>query len=411
MARSRLAAFTLAMFLVLPGALGGWTRAEADTPPGDDLEPLLEPIRQKYQLPGLAAAVARVDRVVAAGAVGVRAVGKEARIELTDRFHIGSCTKTMTAMLIARLIDQGKLSWNTTLAEALPGVAMRPEYRTVTIRQLLTFRGGIAPYTTFQGGERPPAISNLKGDDPADIRLQFVRAVLNEPPVAPPGTEPVYSNASFAVAGAIIDRLAGRPWETAIVADLFRPLGMTDSVVGPPHSGSADQPVGHRKGGAMGPLTKVEKGRKDQPVDRPRGEEKNDDGFQPAGPPMMGRPFQHVIAPAGQVSCSILDFARYTRARLAGLRGNGPLLSADAYAAMARSDEADDGFTGGTGRVRTLGKDGREFSANGSGGVFLAGIRLLPEQDTAIVVAMNGVSPEALEAVVTALKERYRRPE
>jgi hypothetical protein len=77
---------------------------------------------------------------------------------------------------------------------------------------------------------------------------------------------------------------------------------------------------------------------------------------------------------------------------------------------MARSDEAEDGFTGGTGRVRSLGKGGREFSANGSSGLFLAGIRLFPEQDTAIVVAMNGASPEALEAVVAALNDRYAKP-
>jgi CubicO group peptidase (beta-lactamase class C family) len=407
MTRSRIAAFTLASFLVLPGAIIGLARAEAEAPPGDDLAPLLEPIRQKYQLPGLAAAVARTDGVIAAGAVGVREVGKDARIQLRDRFHIGSCTKTLTAMLIGRLIDQGKLTWETTLAEALPQVAMRSEYRGVTLRQLLTFRGGIAPYTTMRAGELPPSISNLKGDDPTDLRLQFVRAVLNEPPVAAPGTTPVYSNASYAVGGAIIDRLAGRPWETEIVEGLFRPLGMTDSVIGPPNSGSADQPVGHRKGGAMGPLTKIAKGRKNQPSERPTG--KDGETFQPGGPPVIGQPFQHVIAPAGQVSCSILDFARYARARLAGLRGNSPLLSAETYAAMARSDEAEDGFTGGTGRVRALGKDGREFAANGGSGLFLAGIRLLPEQDTAIVVAMNGASPEALEAVVTALRERYAR--
>jgi CubicO group peptidase (beta-lactamase class C family) len=394
--------------LVLSGANFGLARAGADAPPGDDLAGLLEPIRQKYEVPGLAAAVARTNGVIAAGAVGVREVGKDARIQLRDRFHIGSCTKTLTAMLIGRLIDQGKLTWETTLAEALPQVAMRSEYRGVTLRQLLTFRGGIAPYTTMRAGELPPSISNLKGDDPADLRLQFVRAVLNEPPVAPPGTRPVYSNASYAVAGAIIDRLAGRPWETEIVEGLFRPLGMTDSVVGPPNSGSADHPVGHRKGGAMGPLTKLAKGRKDQPSERPKG--KDSDTFQPGGPPAMGQPFQHAIAPAGQVSCSILDFARYARARLGGLRGNGPLLSAETYAAMARSDEAEDGFTGGTGVVRALGKDGHEYSANGSGGLFLAGFRLLPEQDTAIVVAMNGVAPDALEAVVTALKERYARP-
>jgi CubicO group peptidase (beta-lactamase class C family) len=405
MARSRIMVFILATFLLYLGAVAPSATQVADAPPADDLGPLLEPIRQKYQLPGLVAAVVRSDRIVAAGAVGVRVMGKDARVQLSDRFHIGSCTKTMTAMLVARLIDQGKLAWDTTLAEALPGVEMRPEYRGVTIRQLLTFRGGIAPYTTFIGGERPPSITSLKGDDPADLRLQFARAVLNEPPVAPPGTKPVYSNASFAVAGAIIDRLAGRPWEAEMVVGLFQPLGMTNTVVGPPHTGSADQPVGHRKGGMLLLLPDRAKARKDEPRERPQGQ--GDDTFRPAVPPGMGQPFQHVIAPAGQVSCSILDFACYAQARLAGVRGRGPMLSADAYAAMARSAEGDDGFTGGTGRVRSLENDRREHQANGSGGLFLAGFRLLPEQDMGIVVAMNGVAPEALEAVVTALKERY----
>jgi CubicO group peptidase (beta-lactamase class C family) len=381
----RLIALILATVLPHPDAIGVSPVLAADTATGDDLAPLLEPIRQKYQLPGLVAAVVRGDRVVGAGAVGVREVGKETSVELGDRFHIGSCTKSMTAMVIARLVDQGKLTWETTLSQALPEVEMRPEYRSVTIRQLLTFRGGIPPYTLFLGGERPPSIANLKGDDPADVRLQFARAVLNEPPAAQPGTKPVYSNAAFAIAGVLIDRLAGRPWEAEMEQGLFRPLGMTASVVGPPHFGSNDQPSGHRKEAGA---------------------------FRPAAPPMTTAQFRHVFAPAGQVSCSILDFARYASARLTGLKGKGPLLSADAYAAMARSDDEDEGFTGGTGRVRTLGegKDGREFAANGSGGLFLAGFRLLPEQDAAIVVAANGVAPEALEAVVSALKDRYQLP-
>jgi CubicO group peptidase (beta-lactamase class C family) len=377
-------ALTLATILVLPGAIAAFADLGGDEPPGDDLAPLLEPIRQKYQLPGLVAAVVRGDRVVAAGAVGVRELGKEAEVELGDRFPIGSCTKTMTAMLIAGLVDQRKLGWETTLAEALPGVEMRPEYRSVTIRQLLTFRGGLQPYTILKpGGPALTNLNSLKGDDPADLRLQFARLVLNEPPVAPPGTKPVYSNASYSVAGAIIDRLAGRPWEAEMAEGLFRPLGMTASVVGQPDRGRDDQPVGHRKEG---------------------------DAFRPAAPALEARPGRHVVAPAGSASCSILDFARYASARLAGVKGKGPLLSAEAYAAMARSDEEDEGYTGGTGRVGSLGNDGREFLANGSGGLFLAGFRLLPDQDTAIVVAMNGVAPEALETVVTALKGRYSPP-
>jgi CubicO group peptidase (beta-lactamase class C family) len=406
---SRYIAATLAVVLLLQRPSGASDGPKAGSPTGDDLAPLLEPIRREYQLPALAAAVVRSDRVLGAGAVGVRAAGKETRVGLDDRFHIGSCTKSMTAILIARLVDQGKLTWDTTLAEALPAVEIRPEYRPVTIRQLLTFRGGIPPYTTFQAGELPATITSLKGDDPADVRLQFVRAVLNEPPAAPPGTTAVYSNAAYAIAGAIIDRLAGRSWEAEIEQALFRPLGMTASVVGPAHTGSDDQPVGHRREGGPPPETLPKMVRK-KPSDAPPKAAPGGTFRPAAGTPLTDGPFRHVTAPAGQVSCSILDFARYAQARLAGLRGQGPLLSPEAYAALARSDEQEEGYSGGTGRVRTLGKDGREYQANGSSGLFLAAFRLLPDQDAAIVVAMNGTAPGALAAVVDALKERYQLP-
>src|SRR4051794_5116389 len=108
---SRLIAATLAAVLLLPGPGGASEGPGADAPTGDDLASLLEPIRREYHLPALAAAVVRGDRVVGAAAVGVRELGKEAKVMLDDRFHIGSCTKTMTAMLIARLVDQGKLTW------------------------------------------------------------------------------------------------------------------------------------------------------------------------------------------------------------------------------------------------------------------------------------------------------------
>src|SRR5689334_6236325 len=100
----RWGAVALATVLVL-SRTGGSAEARAGSadPPTEDLAAVLEPIRQKYELPGLVAAVVRGGDVVAAGAVGVREMGKDDKVELDDRFHIGSCTKTMTAMLIARL--------------------------------------------------------------------------------------------------------------------------------------------------------------------------------------------------------------------------------------------------------------------------------------------------------------------
>src|SRR5262245_45751479 len=73
-------------------------------PAPKDVSDLLEAVRKEHQLPGLAAAALRGDRVAAEGVAGVRRVGGEDRITPDDRFGLGSCTKRMTALLVARLV-------------------------------------------------------------------------------------------------------------------------------------------------------------------------------------------------------------------------------------------------------------------------------------------------------------------
>src|SRR5499427_10675590 len=66
---------------------------------------------------GMAAAVLRGERIVAQGAAGVRKRGSAERITLDDRFHLGSCTKAMTATLVAMLVEEGKLNWTASFFE------------------------------------------------------------------------------------------------------------------------------------------------------------------------------------------------------------------------------------------------------------------------------------------------------
>src|SRR5262245_41445599 len=68
---------------------------------------------------GMVAAVLRGTRIVAQGAAGVRKRGTAERITLEDRFQLGSCTKAMTATLVAMFVEEGRLNWTTTLGELL----------------------------------------------------------------------------------------------------------------------------------------------------------------------------------------------------------------------------------------------------------------------------------------------------
>src|SRR5690606_3654788 len=94
--------------------------------------------------PALAGAIVDLEGNTTLGATGTRRAGHEEPVTTGDLWHLGSCTKAMTATLIARLVERGDLEWTTTLADAFPDFAlsMHPDWREVTIEQLLANRGG-----------------------------------------------------------------------------------------------------------------------------------------------------------------------------------------------------------------------------------------------------------------------------
>src|SRR5689334_22431009 len=111
---------------------GFQTRANSQTPDASvELGKILQTVRERYHLPAMAAVVVRGNRVIAENAVGVRELGKPDRITLDDKFMMGSLSKRMTGLAVGRLVDAGKLSFDTTLGEALSDINMRDDYRQV----------------------------------------------------------------------------------------------------------------------------------------------------------------------------------------------------------------------------------------------------------------------------------------
>jgi CubicO group peptidase (beta-lactamase class C family) len=223
-------------------------------------------------------------------------VGEQESIALDDRFAMASCTKRMTAAMIARVIDSERLSFETTLAEALPDIPMREAYRGVTVAQLLLFSGGIQPYLTFDMIQSAK-LAALQGTA-REKREQFVKQVLQEEPVVKPGTERRYSNASYAVVAFAAEQRTGQSWESLMQREVFEPLGMQTAGFGRPRSNERPhQPTLHRK---------------------------SETGFEPE--PDYRVNFMSVFAPAGDIHCSIRDFARFAIYELIAARGDNKLL-------------------------------------------------------------------------------------
>jgi CubicO group peptidase (beta-lactamase class C family) len=219
---------------------------------------------------------------------GVRQAGAPTLATTNDKWHIGSCTKSMTATLAARLAEQGRIRWTDTVGEVLKTSApdMREVYRTLTYRHLFSHRSGLPGNIGMADFLQFKRIN----PDPRAERIAFARKALAMAPKGPAETTFEYSNNGYVIAGAMREAATGESWESLMRADVFKPLGMTGAGFGAPGTaGTLEQPVGHAKkllGEARQPYP-IGKGVTDNPA---------------------------VLGPAGTVHAKAADMLAYLRA-------------------------------------------------------------------------------------------------
>jgi D-alanyl-D-alanine carboxypeptidase len=327
-----------------------------------EIIPLLEEIRKEYNLPAVAAAVVNSEEIMSAAAIGVRIVDKPSRVTVNDRFHIGSVGKSITATMIAVLVEKGKVSWNTTPTEVFPELKDRihPSLRSITLEQLLSHRAGIQPFEEDEEVEKVPKFTGT----PTAIRRAFAEWLLRRGASSPVG-EHVYSNAGYGLAAAMAERETGMSWESLMQKLLFKPLGMNTAGFGWAARKHPDEPWGHQNG---------------------------DPRFVPHSPndKYQLTPF---IAPAGDIHMSIIDLGRYAQLHLAGLTGRAKLLKPDTFEKLHKPiGEYALGWNAQV--VRGL----PASTHSGSAGTFYAGIMVYYKKDIAIVIAINASGKGVNEA-------------
>lgn len=267
-----------------------------------DLAEVLAAIRAKHGVPALGAAVLVDGKLAALGVDGIRCHGKADKVTVDDLWHLGSCTKAMTATLAAAYVEAGSLAWTTTVAEGLPDLAdkMHADAKAITLEQLLQHRAGLP------GG--PPQglwgkLFRYPGTD-VEARTEVAATMLGVAPEAKPGERFLYSNAGYMLAGSIVERLGKKPWAEMMHEVVFAPLGITSGGFGAPgREDGNEQPRGHRPG---------------------------KDGPQPSfgdNPPSLG--------PAGTAHMTLRDWAKFAALHLGEPAANGkPLLHPDTLRAL-----------------------------------------------------------------------------
>jgi len=213
-----------------------------------ELAKLLNSIRLEERLAGLTASIIIDGKLYSAAAVGVRETGTDNWLTVNDKFLIGSCAKAFTATLAAILVEEGRLSWHTTIRDAFPDLKMLPEYENITIQQLLSHRAGL-PKNLKEGKASwliDYGFDEKRGSTPEILRLQYLEKTVQNKLISPPGQVIHYSNSGYILAGAILEKIAGRTYEELIAEKIFHPLGITTAGYGVPADlQPRSQPWGH----------------------------------------------------------------------------------------------------------------------------------------------------------------------
>lgn len=332
----------------------------------------LKPILIEHNVPALAAALLTSEGIQFMGGVGFRKRGSDVPVQLGDHWHLGSDGKAMTATLIARLVERGDLRWDARMDEVFPDLAdvFHADMKAVTLELLLTHRAGL-----------PPNLSLLRyqGQDVRKLRRRAVKEYLGDAPSHPPGSEKVYSNLGYIIAGAAVEATLDKTWEEAMREDVFGPLKMdTAGFGGTGTEGEIDQPWPHGDNGAPKPSN----------------------GPEMDNPPVMG--------PAGRIHCSMADWAKFVQDQLRGARGEpGTLLKPETYARL-HTPPADGDYAFGWGVTERDWGGGRVLQHGGDNTMNHANVWIAPHRNFAVIACVNQGGDTAFEATDAAVSALIR---
>lgn len=340
------------------------------------------------------AAVLRLDTAgLHLGVAGERALGGGDPVTADDRWHLGSNTKAMTAVLVARLVEAGVVAWDDTVERWLAELDPHPAYRGATLPQLLAHRSGLP------ANAEPAVMMALFGTDalrdPVADRRAYAAAVLASADgadqaegtglaaggAAGRGSGPgdpapfLYSNAGYVVAGAMLEAAAGASWESLMETWVWEPLGITTGGFGPPSDGIQ----GHRA---------------------------DPEGRLTPQPPSAFADNPPALGPAGRAHMTLADYGRFLQAVVDGARGQGDpgFLSAGSWTRLLSPMEGprapgDPAYALGWGVL----EEGRLLQHAGSNSLWFVRARLAPAEGRGVVVAVNEARVDRLGETMDAI--------
>jgi CubicO group peptidase (beta-lactamase class C family) len=338
-----------------------------------DVTDLIEQARHENNIPAMAVVVMDSERVLFSDIQGEREIGSNSSVILDDYFHIGSCTKSVLAVMAGRLVEKRALDWNTRFFDLFPELktAAREAYLPITLKDLLLCQAGIESFTA--GEEYAGLDASI-----TSTREAFIKYLLQQKPAAKrtkDGFKHLYSNASYTMASAMLERVTGLTWEALILQTLSKDLELGVKF-GWPNSDDINQPWGHLEL----------------------------EGNLRALAPDHEYKLPGIIAPAGDLSLKPLGYAKYVQLHLQGLRGIDNYLTSETFRTIHYRQK---GFSFGVVNQTSWGERYSEF--DGSAGTFYCATMLFPDSNFAYAIMTNSGATQAVKGVAWVSKKIIKK--
>jgi CubicO group peptidase (beta-lactamase class C family) len=307
----------------------------------------------EHTLAGLAVGVVRGGELAVFTGLGLADFASGRPVERDTVFRIGSISKTMTAIGVMQLVEEGRVRLDDPVNEHVRGFRVEGPGEPVTIRNLLTHTGGLGELRRWSDLLRPTiGLAAKLGDPPADLGAFYAPVLRAE---VEPGTKWAYANHGFAVLGRLVEDVTGEPFAERMRSRLFEPLGMLGT----------DFVRSDRVRDRLAVGYKLRRGRLRAVKDR-----------------------EIAVAPAGSVFSSVEDMARYAAALI---RGGEPVLRPDTFRLMLEPQDGSDERLPAMGLAFMLDRVGAREVAGHDGGWpgFVSALVVAPDDDTGVVAFTN----------------------
>ena len=258
--------------------------------------------------PAFASLIGDKDGVIEFGMTGIRSIDTDIPIFLADRFLLASNSKSMTGFLVAKFVDDDKLTWETKIPSLFPNISnIHDGFKNISMKDLMDHTSGV-PYTTAH--EVDWTITDI-----VKQRADFAKKIFTSAPEVSNYTY-FYSNINQVLAAAALENISGKSWETLMQEYIFSPLGMNDSGFGEATIAGINQPSRHDLNESSQIYQTMKTNNPGEDIHWwkvPNGITKFTNGDLKA---VAGDPNPALYAPATSITMSIWDWAKYAAATL-----------------------------------------------------------------------------------------------